>query len=74
MNMQPQDHFDFNLEEQMWQARIKSINELSLKTGISRPALSAWKEGNVKMLNLNTLQKLCKTFDCQINDLISLKR
>lgn len=71
---EPQNLFRFKLEDLMWENRIKSINELSEKTNISRSALTALKNGDAKMLHLSTLYTLCKHFNCGINDLVELKK
>lgn len=74
MVQDPQAFFLFKLEDLMWQNRIKSINELSEKTNISRSALTALKKGESKMLHLSTVYTLCKEFNCGIDDLIELKK
>lgn len=62
--------FKFNLEEMMWQARFKSINQLSETSGISRPTLEAIQKNRSKQVHLRTLSKLCSVLDCNIDDLL----
>jgi|GEM_PF-5866516 len=70
----PQQHFEFGLEDLMWKSRIKSIRELSKRTSISASALRAMKNGESKIIHLSNLFALCKEFDCEIDDLIKLKK
>jgi DNA-binding Xre family transcriptional regulator len=70
----PSHDIKFNLEDLMWKNRIKSINELSDLTNISRPTLTAWKNGQVARIQLSTLHTLCHTLKCDINDLIYLDK
>jgi putative transcriptional regulator len=62
-----------DLEEMMWQKRIKSISELSRKSGISRPTLYRIIKGEFDSLNVSTLINLCDSLDCEINDLLVIK-
>lgn len=71
---EPQTLFRFKLEDLMWENRVRSINELSEKTNISRSALTALKKGEAKMLHLSTVYTLCKEFNCGIDDLIEVKK
>lgn len=66
--------FHFKLEDVMWENRIKSINELSEKTKISRYALTSFKNGKSKRLDLATIYTLCVNLDCEIDDLIEIKK
>ncbi len=74
MTQFPQDFFIFKLEDLMWKNRIKSINELSEQTKISRNSLTAIKNGTPKMLHLPTIYTLCRRLNCGIDDLIEIKR
>lgn len=60
----------FNLEDLMWKARIKSINQLSEKTGISRETLTAIKDNKRESVRLGTLVNLCDYLGCSMNDLL----
>jgi DNA-binding Xre family transcriptional regulator len=64
----------FNLEELMWQSRIKSIHQLSEKTGISRETLTAIKDNKRESVRLGTLIKLCDHLNCSINDLLKYEK
>lgn len=74
MPKNPEEYFEFNLEDLMWKNRIKSINQLSEKTKISRPTLTALKNGKSKVIHLSTIYTLCKEFNCGIDDLIQIKK
>lgn len=47
-----------------------SINKLSSELGINRASLTSIANNESKMIQLNTLEKICKYFDCTPNDLI----
>lgn len=64
----------FNLDDMMWNSRIKSINQLHEMTGISRPTLTAIKNNKSVMVHLETLSILCKHLDCNINDLLKYEK
>lgn len=63
-----------NLENLMWEHRIVSTSELSKKSKISRPTIDNWRKGSVSRIELGVLEKFCKTFDCEISDLIVLEK
>ncbi len=47
-----------------------NISKLSEVTGLSRPTLSSLYHEKIKRLDLDTLEKLCKAFNCNVQDLI----
>lgn len=63
-----------NLEEMMWQKRIKSVTQLSKMTGITRQTLHRLKNNDCTGIQLETLSTLCKALDCDIEDLIISKK
>lgn len=62
------------LEDLMWQNRIKSINQLSEITKISRETLSRLKKNEAIGINLDTLETLCEHLNCEITDLLVRKQ
>ena len=46
-----------------------SIVEVSRRTGLTTSTISNLYNDKVKRLDFDTLEKLCKLFDCQPNDL-----
>lgn len=64
----------FNLDEVMWKARVKSINKLSDMTGICRPALTGIQNNKSKMVHLSTLERICDTLNCDINELVKYEK
>jgi putative transcriptional regulator len=49
--------------------RRESITDLSRGTGISYATCHALYHGTSKMINFETLDRLCRYFDCQPGDL-----
>ena len=47
-----------------------TIIEVSRKTGLTTSTISNLYNDKVKRLDFDTLEKLCKLFNCQPNDLI----
>jgi putative transcriptional regulator len=58
-----------NLHTLMGQKKIKSINQLSQLTGISRPTLTRIYNDESDRIELLTIQKLCEFFECEVGDL-----
>ena len=46
-----------------------TIIEVSRKTGLTTSTISNLYNDNVKRLDFDTLEKLCKLFNCQTNEL-----
>lgn len=64
----------FNLENVMWDKRVKSINQLSEMTGIGRPTLTAILKNTTQSVRLGTIITLCDHLDCDINDLLKYQK
>lgn len=63
-----------NLYEVMAKRDIRTIADLSERSGLSRKAISKILNGQTTRIDLDTLYKLCKTLDCKVNDLIIYDR
>ena len=53
--------------------RKVSLNELSVKVGISIVSLSKLKNGKVSMIRFSTLGAICKALNCQPGDILEYK-
>jgi putative transcriptional regulator len=60
-----------NLSRIMGEKRI-TIKEVHEKTGLSRNTISAIYNEKAKMIDLDTLEKLCRFLNCQVGDLLEL--
>jgi len=49
-----------------------TIKEVHEKTGLSRNTISNIYNEKAKMIDLDTLEKLCRFLNCQIGDLLEL--
>lgn len=58
-----------NLTKVMFDRQISS-KDLAEKIGITQANLSNLKNSKVKGIRFNTLEKLCKTLDCQPGDIL----
>ncbi|WP_207383577.1 helix-turn-helix domain-containing protein [Paenibacillus solani] len=60
-----------NIRELMAEHRIDDITELMMKSGLSRNSINKlYRETNIETTKLETLFKLCDTFNCKLSDLI----
>ncbi|MFM9279515.1 helix-turn-helix domain-containing protein [Paenibacillus jiagnxiensis] len=60
-----------NLRLLMAEHRIDDIKELMQKSGLSRNSINKlYRETNIETVKLETLFKLCDTFNCELSDLI----
>ena len=49
---------------------IKTMTELSEKTGLDKNTISNWYNQKLKRYSTDTLNTLCNFFNCQIGDLL----
>ena len=61
----------FNLKKMMKEKKI-TLKELSSKTGLSINTLSLLSTGKSKGIQFETLEKIIRTLDCSVKDLIIL--
>lgn len=54
--------------------RFIKLSKLSRDTGISRSTLSKIYYSKSEMISFDVLDKLCKYFDCEISDILELKK
>lgn len=60
-----------NIRVLMAEHRIDDITELMERSGLSRNSINKlYKEINIETTKLETLFKLCDTFECKLSDLI----
>ena len=59
-----------NLHVLMGKKKIKSINQLAIETGISRPTLTRIYYDQSDRIEFGTIEKLCDFFDCEVGELI----
>ncbi|MDP4097985.1 helix-turn-helix transcriptional regulator [Paenibacillus sp. P96] len=60
-----------NIRVLMAKHRIDDIKELMQKSGLSRNSINKlYRETNIETVKLETLFKLCDTFNCELSDLI----
>ena len=57
----------------MMAKRKMSLNELSLKTGITTTNLSILKTNKAKAIRFSTIEVICKARNCQPSDILEYK-
>ena len=53
--------------------RKMSVTELSEKVGITMANISILKNGKAKAIRMDTLDKICRSLDCQPGDLLEYR-
>lgn len=56
--------------DKMLQERRMSLTELSDQVGVTIANLSILKTGKAKAVRFTTLEKICRTLDCQPGDIL----
>jgi putative transcriptional regulator len=53
----------------------RSINQTDVAeaTGLTRAAISKWARGEITQFNSETIERLCKYFNCGIGDLLYIE-
>lgn len=64
----------FKLLELMATKNIRTVAELKRRSGISRPVLYDILNGTRDNFSFDIIVRLCDFFDCEIGDLVELKR
>lgn len=57
----------------MGEKKIRSIRQLSEETNITRLSLTKLYDGNAKGIEFETLNKLCRYFQCGVGDLLEFE-
>jgi putative transcriptional regulator len=65
---------EIKLLEQMAKNNIRQIRTLSKEAGLSELAISNLLNGKSKYMRLESLAKLCRALDCEIDELIVFKK
>lgn len=58
----------------MMAKRKMSLNELSLKTGITTTNLSILKTNKAKAIRFSTLEKICEVLECKPGDILDYEK
>lgn len=64
---------EINILELMGKNKIRTIKDLSKKSGLSRTLLSNLINENKTKVTMNTIYKLCEALNCGVGDLIKIK-
>lgn len=68
------ENIEINLHELMGRKKIRHISELSEATNISPTVLYDLSNGYKRSVRLDTLVRICKVLDCEIGDLVVIKK
>lgn len=60
---------DFKLDDLIWMNRT-TAEEVHKSTGISNSTLSNMRTGKNKNVSVNTLNLLCRHFNCSVSDIL----
>ena len=59
---------EFKLDDLIWMHRTNAA-EISKATGLGTTTLSKLRNSKSANVSINTIDKLCKYFDCKVSDL-----
>lgn len=65
---------EIKLLEVMGKREIRTIEEVHQKSGLSRKAISKIINKETKKISTETIAKLCKALECEISELIVIKK
>jgi putative transcriptional regulator len=65
---------ELHLKEVMEERNLRTIQEVKELTGLSRKCISKAYHNKNQRMDLETLAKLCGALDCEIQDLLSLRK
>lgn len=68
------ENLEFKLLELMGRNKIRNIEELHKQSGLSRTLLSDLINENKKVVRLDTILRLCLVLNCEIGELIKIKK
>lgn len=57
------------LDDLIWERRV-TAKDIAQATGLGVSTLSKLRNSKNANININTMDKLCKYFNCKLNDLI----
>ena len=72
MTEKPQ--IEIRLLEVMGKRNIRTIKAASERTGLSRKAISQVLNNQTHRMHTDTIAKICKGLDCEIGELLVLKK
>ncbi len=58
----------------MGKSNIQTIKQLHKKTGLSHTIISNLINGHKKSIRVDTIIKLCQTFNCEIGELVVIEK
>jgi putative transcriptional regulator len=65
---------ELHLKKVMYERNLHTIQEVTNLTGLSRKCISKAYHNKNQRMDLSTLARLCGALDCEIQDLLSLKK
>lgn len=68
------ENIDINLQLLMARKKIKSVKDLSKLTGISPTILYDLSNEYKRSVRLDTLVKICRVLECEIGELVAIKK
>lgn len=65
---------EIKLYEMMGKRNIRTIEQLKKETGLSRKAISTALNNKNHRMHTDTIAKLCVALDCEVGELIVIKK
>ena len=72
--MTEEPKIEIRLLEVMGKRKIRTIKDAAKRTGLSRKAISQAINNQTHRMNMDTIIKICVGLDCEIGELLVLKK
>ena len=64
----------FKLDELLFKKGNIKVSQAVAITGINKNTLYAIYKGDIKRIDTDTLEKLCRTLECEVSDIIEFQK
>lgn len=64
----------FKLDELLFKKGNLKVSQIVETTGINKNTLYAIYKGNIKRIDTETLDRLCKALECEVSDIIEYRK
>lgn len=72
--MQGSPYIEVQLHEMMKKRKIRTIGEVSRKSGLSRKAVSAALNNDRHRMKSDTIARLCNALECEVGELLVVRK
>lgn len=66
--------FELIKQRELAENRTITQKEVAEACGVSEPTIGRWVNNDLRRLEIHTLEQLCDYFNCEVGDLLYIKR